>query len=257
MRQSDLKSLIKEIFLKETPESVFIKTDEGGRFLSYDGPHHVGTFMVIELDNTNVYFLIKPNVARVYCSEKKYEAKLNQNINDPKFLYRKEISSIVSDPYHFKIAVLVYWTLNDVATFPPNFSEDRHAGIAGRIFRYKNQYYCSFWQKKEKIKPLQSLLKKMFNEVYNISLNAVLFEPADYWNSLLTAEEIFGSIESTKGPTTDDLTIQQKRELHLNPQLKKKVLSLPPQKLKRVADKIGMPMAQFRQYMGMAAAEEE
>jgi len=237
-----VKELYKEVFLstklQETPDEVFygVGVDE---YVSYGNKNDVeGVIIMCLLDGQFTYFFYSPNKNAIYTNHPKYKPILSNVENLPHFFethadLSRAITAFVGE---------TWWEIHDFE----RLNNCRFFNIPG------GEYVLSFWEKKQKIKQQKSYIVEMLKET-GYDPEDILYEVSDYDGELLQFWEIFG--HTTKPPTQDDLSIELKQQLHLNPDLKQVFLTLPTNKFQRAADKLGMTTIELKRLLGREIAE--
>jgi hypothetical protein len=195
------------------------------------------------------YFAYRPQDKYIYSSNKDLENKIAAFIKQ----YPNTTPARGETMVHQELVGFV------VTSTRETIYAERNAGTRkshSRMYRWKGHYIISFWENFGKLKPVLQVYSQLFKD-FNYPLEKIQFEPKEYWKTpkKLSAEEFFGKPVDMPEQPANALSASEAEQLHLNPELKKKVLKLPPHKLQKIADKIKMPLAQFKHYMGMNAAE--
>lgn len=133
------------------------------------------------------------------------------------------------------------------------YVEDGDRVTHSRIYDTSNGYVISFWEKHDVIKNNKSHIEKMLRDIGH-DPKQLIYEVSNFDNHFFTYSQMFEDTVK-KEPTTDDLSIELKQKLHLNPDLKKAFLKLPPNRLQKAADSLKMPLIQLKQMIGMEYSE--
>ncbi len=253
MKKRDLKILIKEIARRCVESRDYfepLSNDGQKMYFSYTNTEVIHSVFIIGLiQNVSTLYAYITKGHELYCSNPNVDSKLQTAISQSKNL---------DDGYvtHVDLQIKINRKLDTVAL--PEFkigksvNDGYKRGTHGRIYTFENQFYIHFWEKRDVIKQYQ---KELFDYLKHVGIDPlqVQYQPGDF-DSYLDSEELFGI--KTIAPEVDSDEIKRREDLHLNTDLKKKILKIPPHKLQKVADKLNMPLAQFKQYMGMSVAED-
>ena len=131
--------------------------------------------------------------------------------------------------------------------------------VHGRIFHYEDTYYVAFWEGADYIKKEKDDVIDFIKFFTNNQLDKVRIKPGKVSNDThFSLSEFFDiNIKQTKSDEESDLEYK----LHLMPPEKKaaflkKLGAMSPDKLAKVADKLGITKIELRQLLGKDVAEE-
>jgi len=248
VKKSELRQLIKEIVntILEDPDGVTMVDPKSGRkkTTNYMQVEHVDCVVIFcNYENSPTFFAYRPADRAVYCND----TALEQQIHDR--VFQKELHPVFQGSYatHSQLKVVLGKALNDPVFGAYEYDKQVRLFHA-RIFKWEDQFVFSCWEKLKIMKKHQSLIDQFMRDM-GYTVENMRFEPGDYTETFMTYQELFGN---TKIPTSrdDDVALKWREQLHLNPDLKKVVLKLPPNKLQKAADKMGMPVAQLKHLAG-------
>ena len=245
MSKKDLKLLLKEIvkLRNESPDTVAIDNDE----IDFTNTENVESILFYYImEGKTVYFSYVPRDRKIYCNNKEYEQIIADYVNEHKEwpVYQGD-----ADTHGTVIRIIMKTSLGQL---------QRTRLIHARLFRFDETidrdetFVFACWESKEKLKSNLQIVEQSLKDS-GIDPQKAMYEPQDYEGEHLTYSEIKGI--TNKEPTTDEKTAWLKQQLHINPDLKKLFLNLPPNRYQSVADKLNMTTIQLRQLLGRDVAE--
>jgi len=199
-------------------------------------------FILADIEGRNTYFGYIPERSKIITNNKTYQEILD---NDPPSLddYLTTHGNILG--YIENLLGFTFYT-----NYPPIKSRRL---IHGRVFNVRGQLIMSCWEKLSMIelhrRDLFALLKHA-----RINPREILYEVGGHNGEFFTYDQIFKT-GVDKEQTTSDEELRILQQLHLNPELKHKILKLPVNKLAVVADKLNMPVIQLKNLLGRNVAE--
>jgi hypothetical protein len=243
--KEDLKLFLKEIvkLRNESPDTVAIDGDE----IDFTNTENVESILFYYIMNgETVYFSYVPRDRKIYCNNKEYEQIIANYVNEHKEwpVYKGD-----ADTHGTVTRIIMKTSLGQL---------QRTRLMHARLFRFDETidrdetFVFACWESKEKLKTHMQIVEQSLRDL-NLDPQKVLYEPEDYEGEHLTYSEIKGATD--KEPTTDEKTAWLKQQLHLNPDLKKLFLNLPPNRYQSVADKLNITTIQLRQLLGRDVAE--
>ena len=248
MKKSQLRTLINEIvkLVCEDPDLMVMDTPQGQVRLYYTSEHDTKAVLFYwKINDTPTYFAYSPLKHFIFCSDPGIEEGIEEYFINNKTNY---VNQGRTDS-HGSIKQDLIPALGSLGIYY-DYQTDRIA--QGRLFGYGETYGCSFWEDFDDLKPIRSLIRQSI-EAVGIDPDKVLYEPSDYTGDPLQAWEFYH--ETNKEKTSTGAEAAERERLHLDPEFKKKMLHLPPDRLKLAADKLGMTTIQLKQMLGRDIAE--
>lgn len=128
--------------------------------------------------------------------------------------------------------------------------------IHGRVFFVRGTYIMSCW---EPLSTLQSYKSDIVSMLKDCGIDAMitLYETSDHRGTFLPYNEAFGESASEKPATSRDSENERLKQLHLNADLKRKMIKLPPNELQVAADKLKIPVIKLKDLLGKNVAESD
>ena len=129
--------------------------------------------------------------------------------------------------------------------------------VHGRVFEVSGQLIMSCWEKSDRLRSQKSDIDKLM-DISGIDPKKVLYETSDAPEEFSSYEDTFGSgsdKESSDKSKRSDSEIERLEKLHLDANLKKKILKLPPNKFQLAADKLNISTIELKNWLGRNVAE--
>jgi hypothetical protein len=235
----DVPNEVKPVYnLQENPDDIIIGKNPMGRDITigaFDIKYVVSVFCLLQnLEKDYEKFLLytKGRENKIFSDDKDVQKMLDDIVD------RFDPDGAFTHGYLMGIA------RNKLNLIDAIHRED--ALLVGRIWKYKDIFYLSFWNDLTEIKYYKDDIKKLCG-LLDISLEKTKFESVENEayeaSDWVNPEFIFGKTSLIRKPTrTADQIKDLLKRAHLDPEAKKKlnqITGLPPNKLDVLAKKLG------------------
>lgn len=219
---------------QELEESDELHFDVGD--YDYESSQAIGVFIIYP--EFSVWFKRKGSQSQFFSDNTKLQELLNPYNGFKKsthYAIRAILNNITKNPD------------NQTIIPPRNYATDHTIAdieeATGRIWGIQGKLYVSFWQDRGAIKPVWSKVEKIIRASGHDPRKALyLFGGTTTEDGINTYEEV------TKGLNLrpSDPEAELRRKIHTNPDLKKAIIKLPPDRAQEYADRLGVTVAQLK-----------
>ena len=207
------------------------------REYDYENQYALAVFEIY--DTFWIYSRTKNKLSKLHSNNKKLQSKLIE-LDD---------KGLVNSHTHM-------WTILDNLKTKnvniPNINYnkgEKKSKVSGRIWGIQGKIYVTFWESQQNVKIKLRDVEEIIRDMGYVPEKALyVFNGKSDAEVAISYDELKNTV-SVSG-SEDESESKLKRLIHLNPEIKKAMLNIGPDKLQTYADRLDMPLVKLKQIMG-------